>query len=179
MLMNRTDGKEYVLSLSYGKDSLGCLGAIEELGWPLDRIVHAEVWATDTVSYLQGTSLVTAHPDRFVRRFCRHGGDGEGCCEDGCRQCCGDALFRTGHLHFLLISVFCVGFASDTISKQKRKVDRDKRRNTGVKIKRITQYFVVFVKGLFRCDDFLDHINSHRQTWNTWKHCFQRVPESK
>ena len=30
MLMNRTDGKEYVLSLSYGKDSLGCLGAICE-----------------------------------------------------------------------------------------------------------------------------------------------------
>lgn len=42
-------GMEYVLSLSYGKDSLACLGAIEELGWPLDRIVHAEVWATDTI----------------------------------------------------------------------------------------------------------------------------------
>lgn len=40
---------EHILSLSYGKDSLACLGAIEELGWPLDRIVHAEVWATDTV----------------------------------------------------------------------------------------------------------------------------------
>lgn len=40
---------EHVLSLSYGKDSLACLGAIEQLGWPLDRIVHAEVWATDTV----------------------------------------------------------------------------------------------------------------------------------
>lgn len=40
---------EHVLSLSYGKDSLACLGAIEELGWPLDRIVHAEVWATDTI----------------------------------------------------------------------------------------------------------------------------------
>ena len=38
-----------VLSLSYGKDSLACLGAIEQLGWPLDRIVHAEVWATDTI----------------------------------------------------------------------------------------------------------------------------------
>ena len=24
-----------------------------------------------------------------------------------------------------------------------------------------------------------DHINSHRQPWNTWKHWFQRVPESK
>ncbi len=37
------------MSLSYGKDSLACLGAIEQLGWPLDRIVHAEVWATDTI----------------------------------------------------------------------------------------------------------------------------------
>ena len=40
---------EHILSLSYGKDSLACLGAIEELGWPLDRIVHVEVWATDTI----------------------------------------------------------------------------------------------------------------------------------
>ena len=40
---------EHILSLSYGKDSLACFGAIEELGWPLDRIVHAEVWATDTI----------------------------------------------------------------------------------------------------------------------------------
>lgn len=39
----------YVLSLSYGKDSLACLGAIEKLGLPLHRIVHAEVWATDTI----------------------------------------------------------------------------------------------------------------------------------
>lgn len=38
-----------VLSLSYGKDSLACLGALEQLGWPLDRIIHAEVWATDTI----------------------------------------------------------------------------------------------------------------------------------
>lgn len=40
---------EHILSLSYGKDSLACLGAIKHLGWPLDRIVHAEVWATDTI----------------------------------------------------------------------------------------------------------------------------------
>ena len=40
---------QYILSLSYGKDSLACLGAIEQLGWPLDRIVHAEVWATDDI----------------------------------------------------------------------------------------------------------------------------------
>ncbi len=40
---------EHILSLSYGKDSLACLGAIEQLGLPLNRIVHAEVWATDTI----------------------------------------------------------------------------------------------------------------------------------
>jgi len=38
-----------VLSLSYGKDSLACIEAIRILGYPLDRIVHAEVWATDTI----------------------------------------------------------------------------------------------------------------------------------
>lgn len=40
---------EHILSLSYGKDSLACLGAIEHLGWPLDRIVNADVWATDEI----------------------------------------------------------------------------------------------------------------------------------
>lgn len=48
-LPKSTDGKKRILALSYGKDSLSCLGALEELGWPLDRIVHAEVWATDTI----------------------------------------------------------------------------------------------------------------------------------
>lgn len=41
---------QHILSLSYGKDSLACLGAIKELGLPLDRIIHAEIWATDTIS---------------------------------------------------------------------------------------------------------------------------------
>lgn len=39
----------YILRLSYGKNSLACWGAIEQLGWRLDRIIHAEVWATDTI----------------------------------------------------------------------------------------------------------------------------------
>ena len=47
--MIREPNTEYVLSLSYGKDSLACLEAIRQLGYPLDRIVHAEVWATDTI----------------------------------------------------------------------------------------------------------------------------------
>ncbi len=40
---------EHILSLSYGKDSLACLGAIEKLGLPLDRIIHAEIWATKDI----------------------------------------------------------------------------------------------------------------------------------
>lgn len=48
-LLEREPNTEYILSLSYGKDSLACLGAIKELGYPLDRIVHAEVWATDAI----------------------------------------------------------------------------------------------------------------------------------
>ena len=47
--MTRDENTQYILSLSYGKDSLACLEAIKLLGWPLDRIVHAEVWATDTI----------------------------------------------------------------------------------------------------------------------------------
>lgn len=42
--------KEHILSLSYGKDSLAMLGAIEKLNLPLDRIITIEVWATDTIS---------------------------------------------------------------------------------------------------------------------------------
>ena len=40
---------QYVLSLSYGKDSLACLEACRLLGYRIDRIIHAEVWATDTI----------------------------------------------------------------------------------------------------------------------------------
>ena len=46
---SRKPMSEYVLSLSYGKDSTACLGAIKELGWPLHRIITADVWATDTI----------------------------------------------------------------------------------------------------------------------------------
>ena len=48
--MDRAENdKERILSLSYGKDSLACIGACEQLGWKIDRIIHAEVWATDTI----------------------------------------------------------------------------------------------------------------------------------
>lgn len=48
--IEREPNTQYCLSISYGKDSLACLGAIEKLGLPLDRIIHAEVWATDDIS---------------------------------------------------------------------------------------------------------------------------------
>lgn len=48
--MEREPNTVYILSLSYGKDSLACIEACKRLGYPLDRIVHAEVWATDTIS---------------------------------------------------------------------------------------------------------------------------------
>lgn len=40
---------DHILSLSYGKDSMACLGALDILGWPLTRIVTSDVWATDTI----------------------------------------------------------------------------------------------------------------------------------
>ena len=59
---------EHILSLSYGKDSIACLGAIEQLGWPLDRIVHAEVWATDTIpADLPPMVEFKAHADRIIK----------------------------------------------------------------------------------------------------------------
>ena len=39
----------HVLSLSYGKDSIACLYALREMGWPLERIIHAEIWATEYI----------------------------------------------------------------------------------------------------------------------------------
>ena len=56
------------MSLSYGKDSMACLGAIEQLGWPLDRIVTADVWATDTIpADLPPMVEFKAHADRIIK----------------------------------------------------------------------------------------------------------------
>ena len=49
-MIERQPNTQYVLALSYGKDSIATLEAIRILGYPLDRIVHAEIWATDTIS---------------------------------------------------------------------------------------------------------------------------------
>ena len=47
--MEREANTQYVLSLSYGKDSIATIEACKQLGYPIDRIVHAEIWATDTI----------------------------------------------------------------------------------------------------------------------------------
>lgn len=60
---------EHVLDLSYGKDSFACLGAIKHLGLPLDRIVHAEVWATDTISAdLPPVVEFKKHVDKIIKQ---------------------------------------------------------------------------------------------------------------
>ena len=59
---------EHILSLSYGKDSLASLGAIEQLGWPLDRIVHAEVMATNTIpADLPPMVEFKVHADKIIK----------------------------------------------------------------------------------------------------------------
>lgn len=49
---------EHVLSLSYGKDSLASLGAIERLGWPLDRIEWKAPDGYDGLYLVSNTGIV-------------------------------------------------------------------------------------------------------------------------
>lgn len=58
----------HILSLSYGKDSLACLEACKLLGYPIDRVVHAEVWATDTIpAELPPMVAFKAKADRIIK----------------------------------------------------------------------------------------------------------------
>ena len=62
------DDMEHILSLSYGKDSMACFGACELLGWPIDRVVTAEVWATDTIpADLPQMVEFKARADRIIK----------------------------------------------------------------------------------------------------------------
>ena len=59
---------EHILSLSYGKDSMACFGACEQLGWPIDRVVTAEVWATDTIpADLPPMVEFKVHADKIIK----------------------------------------------------------------------------------------------------------------
>ena len=60
---------EHILSLSYGKDSMACFGACEILEWPIDRVVTAEVWATDTIpADLPPMVEFKAKADRIIKK---------------------------------------------------------------------------------------------------------------
>lgn len=55
------------LSISYGKNSLACLGACEHLGWKINRIVHAELWATESIpAELPPMIEFKAKVDKFI-----------------------------------------------------------------------------------------------------------------
>ena len=40
---------QYIANVSYGKDSLAMLEIIKQHNMPLDRIVHVEIMATNTI----------------------------------------------------------------------------------------------------------------------------------
>lgn len=68
MIPRSDDGIQRILSLSYGKDSMACLGALDRLQWPLDRIVTVEVWATDTIQAdLPPMVEFKSHADNVIR----------------------------------------------------------------------------------------------------------------
>ena len=59
-----------VASISYGKDSLAMLRSIKHLGLPLHRIVHSEVWATDTVpADLPPMVEFKKHADQIIKEL--------------------------------------------------------------------------------------------------------------
>lgn len=60
---------QHILSLSYGKDSIACLEACKLLGYPIDRVIHAEVWATDTIpAELPPMIEFKAKADRIIKK---------------------------------------------------------------------------------------------------------------
>lgn len=96
-MINRQPNTEYVLSLSYGKDSIACLEAIKILGYPLDRIVHAEVWATDTIhADLPPMIDFKVHADKIIKE--RYGYTVEHICAvRGGKKLTYEDLFYTRH----------------------------------------------------------------------------------
>lgn len=125
MRIEREEGKEYILSLSYGKDSLACLAAIEQLGWPLDRIVHAEVWATDTIPADLPTMVeFKAKADAIIKE--RWGIEVEHVCamRDGKKVTYADLFYhepvRISKTGGYLGSQLCEGLGATAASKSRR-----------------------------------------------------------
>lgn len=79
---------KHIASLSYGKDSLAMLEAIHRLGYPLDEIIHVEIWATDTISAnLPPVVEFKRHADKIIKE--RYGLDVSHMCatnEDGSKR---------------------------------------------------------------------------------------------
>ena len=86
----------HIASLSYGKDSLAMLEVIHRLGYPLDEIVHAEIWATDTISAnLPPVVEFKRHADRIIKE--RYGLDVRHVCavnEDGSKRTFEQMFYR-------------------------------------------------------------------------------------
>lgn len=87
---------KHIASLSYGKDSLAMLEAIHRLGYPLDEIVHVEIWATDTISAnLPPVVEFKRHADRIIKE--RYGLDVRHVCatnEDGSKRTFEQGFYR-------------------------------------------------------------------------------------
>ena len=59
---------QYIASLSYGKDSCAMLEIIKQHDMPLDRIVHVEIMATDTIhADLPPMMEFKAKADRIIK----------------------------------------------------------------------------------------------------------------
>lgn len=61
--------KTYCANVSYGKDSLAMLHVVTDvLHWPLDRVITADVWATDTIQAdLPPMVDFKNHADRIIK----------------------------------------------------------------------------------------------------------------
>ena len=61
----------------------------------------------------------------------------------------GNSDLVIGHLHFLLILIFCLGFASDTISKQETKVDRKLQSKTEKSESKNEAFYIETMRGFW------------------------------
>ena len=88
---------KHIASLSYGKDSLAMLEAIHRLGYPLDEIIHVEIWATDTISAnLPPVVEFKKHADKIIKE--RYGLDVRHVCatnDDGSKRTFEQWFYRT------------------------------------------------------------------------------------
>ena len=67
-MIEREPNVKYIADISYGKDSLAMLEAIHRLGYPLDEIIHSEIWATDDIQAdLPPMVKFKTHADKIIK----------------------------------------------------------------------------------------------------------------